>query len=146
MVECLADLTVRYGGQVHTLRPGYTIDLPPDKAQRLLQEAPGRVRLLSKTLTPEKPNGPSSRAIIIEPAVTNARPIYWEAADGRIIGPAVPEFLAREGDTFWIVTTFKGHIFWIDADKLRSRQSFDQQAKAFEHCPVPFCIAGKVRE
>ena len=46
-IECLADLTIRCGGQVHALRPGHTIDLPIDKAQRLLERAPGKVRLLN---------------------------------------------------------------------------------------------------
>ena len=67
----------------------------------------------------------SANDIIIEPAAPNARPIYWETADGRILGPAVPEFLARSGDTFWIVTTFEGQPRWVNSDRLRSRTAFE---------------------
>lgn len=59
------------------------------------------------------------------PAAPNARGVYWEAG-GRILGPAVPEFLARNGSTFWIVTTFEGQPRWINADRLRSRKVFEQ--------------------
>lgn len=69
----------------------------------------------------------SKRDLIMEPAAPNARPIYWETGTGRILGPATPEFLARDGDTFWIVTTFDGQIRWINADQLRSKKAFEQQ-------------------
>jgi hypothetical protein len=58
MIECLADLTIRCGGQVHALQPGHTIDLPVDKAERLLKRAPGRVRLLDKPTQPIAPIKP----------------------------------------------------------------------------------------
>lgn len=68
----------------------------------------------ASTLTPK-------RRPEIEPAAPNARAIYWETGTGEILGPAVPEYLLRDGDTFWIVTTFEGQIRWINADRLRSR-------------------------
>ena len=74
--------------------------------------------------------------LVIEPAAPDARPIYWEAADTRILGPAVPEFLARAGDTFWIVTTFEGQARWINADRLRSRKAFEQQPEVREVEPI----------
>jgi hypothetical protein len=54
-------------------------------------------------------------------------PIYWQTGDGRILGPATPEFLAKLDDQFWIVTTFEEHIRWINADLLRSRKAFLEQ-------------------
>lgn len=71
----------------------------------------------------------TSSEIVIEPAATNPRPVYWECGTGEILGPAVPEYLARDGETFWIVTTFEGQIRWINADRLRSRKAFEQQRK-----------------
>jgi len=64
---------------------------------------------------------PAPEGIQIEPAARNAKAIYWETGTGRILGPAVPEFLARDGSTFWISTAFEGQIRWINADRLRSR-------------------------
>lgn len=58
----------------------------------------------------------------IQPAPSNAKPIYWETDDSRILGPAVPEFLARDGEIFWISTTFEGKILWINADRLRAKE------------------------
>jgi hypothetical protein len=33
--------------------------------------------------------------VVVEPAATHARQVYWETNDGRIRGPALPEFLAQ---------------------------------------------------
>lgn len=59
----------------------------------------------------------------MEPAALHARPIWWESADGRILGPAQPEFLAKTGsgpsEQFWIVTTYGGLTRWVRADRLR---------------------------
>lgn len=76
-----------------------------------------------------KPKGQSPRpeGTVIEAAAPNAKPLYWEAGDGRILGPATPECLARSGAQFWIVTTFDGQTRWIDADLLRSRKAFSEQ-------------------
>ncbi|MDH5670303.1 MAG: hypothetical protein OEY86_20070 [Nitrospira sp.] len=70
---------------------------------------------------------PSPKGMEIEPAPPNPKAIYWETGDGRILGPALPEFLGRDGNTFWISTTFDGQIRWINADRLRSRQAFETQ-------------------
>lgn len=65
----------------------------------------------------------------IEPAIRPAgQPlslIYWETGTGRILGPAVPEYLARGRETFWIVTTFEGQMRWVNADRLRSRRQYE---------------------
>lgn len=124
---------MKFGGQVHALQPGHTIDLPPEKAQRLLEQVPGRVRPLPQPIVPEKHGGPSFPEIIIEPAATKARPIYWEQADGRIVGGVKPELLAMvntgAGASFWIVTEYQGQPRWIRCDRLRSRQAFEAQRK-----------------
>ena len=57
-IECLEDVTVRYGGQVRALHAGQTIDLPPEKARRLLERAAGRVRVLGDATQPIAPIKP----------------------------------------------------------------------------------------
>jgi hypothetical protein len=80
----------------------------------------------SNPLTSQVPYASSTEKIVLSSAPSNARAMYWEAGDGRILGPAVPEFLGRNGDTFWIATTFEEQILWINADRLRSRRAFEQ--------------------
>jgi hypothetical protein len=67
--------------------------------------------------------------IIIEPASPKGRPVYWESADCRIVGPACPEFLAQIGaglksTDFWVIVEFKGQPRWVRSDRLRSKQAF----------------------
>jgi len=69
---------------------------------------------------------------MIESAAPNTRPVYWETGTGQILGPAVPEFLMRVASSYWIVTTFGGQIQWINADRLRSRKAFEEQATVRE--------------
>lgn len=75
--------------------------------------------------THAKGGGTTSHAALViqnvemQPAEPNAKVVYWEAGNGSILGPAVPEFLGRDGNTFWIVTTFRGQIRWINANRLR---------------------------
>ncbi|BFU93432.1 MAG: hypothetical protein NTNFB02_01540 [Nitrospira sp.] len=106
------------GGEVR-LEPGQPVDLPPDRAAKLLARAGGRVRLV---------NVPDP--IVMESASTTAKPIYWEQADGRIVGPATPEFLAMSGSgpatVFWVVATVNGQGYWIRADRLRSRAQYER--------------------
>jgi hypothetical protein len=79
---------------------------------------------------------PPDDTVSMCPAAVSARPVYWEAADGRILGPSIPEFLAQVGAgptaSFWIVTTFEDHPRWINADRLRSRKAFEEQAPVRE--------------
>lgn len=79
----------------------------------------------------------STEEVIVEPAAANPKPIYWEAVDGRILGPALPECLARVGDEFWIVTTLDGHLIWLRSDRLRSRAAFEQQLVIHEVELIP---------
>ena len=79
----------------------------------------------------------TSDKVLIEPAATNAKPIYWETAIGHIVGPAVPEFLAQVGEEFWIVTTYEAQPRWIRSDRLRSRKAFEEQAEVREVELIP---------
>jgi hypothetical protein len=78
------------------------------------------------------PSAPPPKGIQIEPAPLDARAIYWETGTGRILGPAIPEFLARDGDSFWISSTFEQAIWWINADRLRSKKAFSEQREIKE--------------
>lgn len=109
------------GGEDLHLKPGL-IDLPDDDAQALLEKKPDAVRQVEL-----------DEPVVVEPACRpDGQPlsaIFWETGSGEIIGPAVPEYFAQDGETFWIVTTFEGQIRWINADRLRSKKQFEQQRK-----------------
>lgn len=102
------------------LVPGQPVDLPEERALRLLAKAPGKVKVVSW-----------SSDVVIEPAAPNARPVYWERGDGHIYGPAVPEFLAKVGtgatDRFWVIVEYQGQAIWVRSDRWRSRKAFETQ-------------------
>jgi hypothetical protein len=89
----------------------------------------------------QSPGDNMNESITIEPAAPNARPVYWERADGSISGPARPEFLAQVGTgpaaSFWVVTTYEGQARWIRSDRLRSKRQFESQAKTRIVEPLP---------
>src|SRR5262245_50098962 len=68
--------------------------------------------------------------VVIEPAHPNAKPVYWERR-GSIVGPGIPEFLAKVGDgpsaNFWVVVQFEGLPVWVNSIMLRSRAQFETQ-------------------
>ncbi len=78
------------------------------------------------------PTDVQAEGFVIEPAAPHARPIFWETSDGRILGPAVPEFLGRDKNAFWVSTTFEGNIWWVNADRLRSKQQWAEQKPLVE--------------
>ena len=103
------------------LEPGRPVELPDASARSLLKQAGAMVRIVSDT-----------PAVVIEPASPTARLVYWERNDGRIYGPAIPEFLAHVGlglktTNFWVVTDCETQLVWIRSDRLRSRQQFEAQ-------------------
>ena len=51
MVEAMAPMELKVSGQVKILKPGDRLNLPEDKARKLLRLAGGKVRLI-----PENPN------------------------------------------------------------------------------------------
>ncbi len=121
LIEALRPLCIRRStGDLH-LKPGFPVELPDDDAVRLLAKKPDAVLQVSVPV----PGG-----VTIEPAAPNARSVFWETGDGRILGPAKPEFLARDGDAFWISTTFEGQIWWINVDRLRSQKAFEVQGSS----------------
>lgn len=119
-IECVGTgFVYRWPTGAIRLDPGQPVDLPVERALKLIAKAPGRVRIVEDQ-------------VVIEPAHPNARPIYFEDIAGRILGPATPEFLAQTGHglkstDYWVVTTFEGQIRWIRSDRLRSKQAFDTQ-------------------
>lgn len=90
--------------------------------------------------SPRVTSGTPPENLALEPAVTPddspLSPVYWERGDGRILGPAIPEFLGRCGEIFLVVTTFEGWTYCFDADRLRSRKAFEQQAEVLEFEPI----------
>ena len=115
LIEVSVPLTVRIpSGEVH-LVPGQPVEFSEEEGLKLLAKAGSKVRLVA----PSEP-------VTIDPAHPNARPVYWERNSGEIVGPAKPEFLAKVGASFWIVTTFEGGMVWVNADQLRSRKAFEQ--------------------
>ena len=103
LIEALAPLRVRVNGEIVSLASGQTIDLPHEKAERLLRQAGDRVRVVASP------------------------PIYWERPSTGIMGPATVEFLVKVGDSVWVAAQFEGHAIWINATMLRSRQQFESQ-------------------
>lgn len=112
--------TYRWPGGEVRLEPGKPIDLPPDRAAKLLVRASGRVRQVE-----------SEGGVVIEPAANNSRPVFWERADGSIVGPAQPEFLARVGtgpkESYWVIALYEGMPVWINSTVLRSKRQFERQ-------------------
>lgn len=118
-LEALHPLHIRRAaGDLH-VQPGGYVELPDEEATRLLRKVPGKVRVAATTGTTIEP--------AVRPDGSPLSALYWETGDGRIFGPAKPEFLARDGNAFCISTTFEGRIWWINADRLRSSQQFEQQ-------------------
>jgi hypothetical protein len=118
-IEALCPLHIRRAtGDLHLL-PGFPIDLPDEEAQRVLAKARGKVRVV--------PQGAALMEPAVKPDGSPLSAIYWEHSTGEILGPAIPEFFAQDGDRFWIFTTFEGSIWFINADRLRSQKAFLEQ-------------------
>ena len=81
-----------------------------------------------KELTEAETDQPTEIEPAIRPDGHPLSPVYWEDARGVIVGPAIPEFVARVGETVWIVTTYEGLPRWINSDRLRSQHQFDTQS------------------
>ncbi len=128
-IESLIPLKVKRPSGDILLTPGTPVEFTEEEGLKLLTKARGKVRLV-------EPSG-----TVIEPAERPdgqpMTPIYWETGTGEILGPALPEFLARVGngprETYWVVALFDGLPVWINATALRSKQAFETQVK-----PRPF--------
>ncbi|MDC8450044.1 MAG: hypothetical protein LV473_17045 [Nitrospira sp.] len=117
LIEALYPLHIRRPSGDLRLAKGDSVELEAGEAQKLLEMAPGKVKVVEK--------------VIVEPAVKpDGAPlsrIYWQTSDGRILGPATPEFFLQDGDAFWISATFKGQIWFILDSRLRSKKLFETQ-------------------
>lgn len=125
IIEALYPLHIRRAsGDLH-LRPGYPEILPDEEAVKLLAKVPDKIRASPATIEPAvNPDGHPLAAI------------YWEAGDGSILGPAIPEFPMRDGEDFWIGTTFEEQVRWINAEQLRSQKAFEKQVPVHEAEPI----------
>lgn len=87
MLEVVGDsFTYRWpGGEVH-LEPGKPVDLPDDRAQRLLAKAPGRVRVVPGPIQPNDH-------------------ITWTRGDGTIHSGVVDFVHVDETGTRWAFVT-----------------------------------------
>jgi len=131
-IESLIPLKVKRPSGDILLTPGIPVEFTEEEGLRLLTKAKGKVRLAEPSETVIEPaQRPDGKPLF---------PIYWETGTGQILGPAVPECFARDGETFWIVTTFEGHIRWINADRLRSKRQFETQVRLKEVERIKECL------
>lgn len=122
-IEALCPLKInRPDGDALHLHPGCPVDVSDELGSRILQRLPDKVRLAE----------PSCIEPAMKPDGSPLSAFYWESGDGRILGPAIPEFLARSGKQFWIVTTLEGLARWINADQLRSKRQWAGQKPVIE--------------
>ena len=115
LVEALEPMRVKSNGRVlFDLRPGKPMDLPEEQALRLLVKAPTKVKVCSPD-------------VVVEPAASNAKPVFWEDVMGQIQEPASLEFLAKVGtgptERFWAVVIYQGAPRWLMSDRLRRGRS-----------------------
>ena len=104
-----------------------------DKARAILAQPKQGPPPIVRTIAAGENNAPlTDKKFLCHSAAPNARAIFWETGDGRILGPALPEFLGRDGDIFWVSVTFDGRIWWINADRLRSQKAFEEQTPVQE--------------
>jgi len=117
-IEVLAQMKVKRNGAMESWAPGQRISLPEDQAHRLIQQVGGKVRLVNMTVSDE----------VMDLALGAARPVYWERT-GSIVGPAIPEFLAKVGNgptaQFWVVVQYEGMLVWVNSNMLRSKRDFE---------------------
>lgn len=73
--------------------------------------------------------------VSIEPAMkpggSPLSPVYWETADTRIVGPAMPEYVVKVGTgltaEFWVIVSHEGTPRWVHSNRLRSKKQFETQ-------------------
>ncbi len=121
-IEALIPIRVRRSGAELRLVPGVPVDLPEAEALKLLQRAPNKVRVVGDD------------RVTIEPAVkpdgSPLTPVYWQRPDGSIAGPAHVEFFCQLFGSDGLIVALKGALFWINANLLRSRSTFETQQRS----------------
>jgi hypothetical protein len=96
-------LTVRFrsDGQTVRLEPGRPVQLPEDRALKLLKQAAGQVR-------------------IVDPA--SGKPVLWEGMDG-VIRVGLALLLGRTGNQYWVGIEHERGFSWVREDRLRPRKA-----------------------
>ncbi|TKB75257.1 MAG: hypothetical protein E8D45_07835 [Nitrospira sp.] len=110
---------IRYrwpGGEIR-LVPGKPVELPNDRAERLLAKAGGKVRQITTTAPP----------VIVEPHPSPRR-CYWEDRDGTI-RPGVVTMLGQCGEEFWVLVEDGTSWVWVTDFRLRSRAQWESQQR-----------------
>ena len=104
-IKALQPLRVKVAGQIRVLAPGQTVELTEAQGQRLLTQAPGRVRLV-----------PAVRVQLSSPGF-----LWWEGGNGVLQGPAYVELLAVTGDDMaWVGVAYEGTFRWVREDLIRN--------------------------
>jgi len=147
-VEALCHVRVRYRGEVLELRPGQRLTLPEDKAAKLLDQIPTKVRVLPApvlfvvdeqgpcatfdTATREYTCrrhpaplalAPTRNAVVVEPG--SGRVHHWEGADG-VMRSGTAAWLGRGSaadgtEEFWVLMESRDGASWVRDTQLRSK-------------------------
>lgn len=116
-LEAIRPFKLRLHGRVQSFSQGQAIELENEDAERLLQKAPDRVRRV----------GPTLAHLVTLESVEGLKPIYWESADGRIVGPGHVHYVTQDGSELWMCIEHANFMCWVRDHLLRSRQAFEQQ-------------------
>jgi hypothetical protein len=152
LIEALASVRIRHGGQEHALTRGEHLDLPEENARRLLCKAPDKVRLVPEkrdhacyreedgvlqerrrmALYREKLTElvPSNQDLVVEPAA-HLCTVYW-LSKRRIAGPSRVVAVAKvtnmdKPSTFWLCIAHQGSWRWVHESLMRSKRDYDSQ-------------------
>jgi hypothetical protein len=106
-------------GREVLLQPGFPVEVSEAAARQLLKQAAGQIRVVDAE--------PLVITLARRADGTPLPPVYWESAKGEVLGPGVPEFVAKADAHWWIVMTYQGDTRWIRSDRLRSRKTFERQ-------------------
>lgn len=141
-VEAIArPITYRWPQGEVLLRPGRPVELPDDRARRLLEKASGKVRAVGPAPVPTP--APVPDGLVAEPAIRPdggaVTPVFYEDGDGRIQGPYSPELFSRCGSEFWVCLVTSDGLRWVSSDRLRTRSQFKRQVS------TPCCGCGSLK-
>ncbi len=111
-IKTLTALKIKVGGEIRELVPGQTVELTEAQGQRLLAQAPGRVRVVSE--------GPRPRERSLQGQLSSSGFVWWEGSNGILHGPARVELLALTEDGLaWVGVEYAGTFRWIRADLIK---------------------------
>ena len=120
LIEALTPIRIRLPSGRVVLTPGHPMHFSEEDGRKLLAKVPDEVRVVPDA------------AVTIEPTVKpDGSPlslVYWQRHD-QIVGPGVPEFVLKDGNTFWIAVAFQQQPVFVNAEQLRSRRQFEIQQR-----------------